>query len=164
MLIASFCSVSGELPQPVHFDDSFCIVPRPRAPFGVATILAVDPFTASNGATVIFPGSHLWGPERLPRPEEGVPCVMDSGDAVFFLSTLWHGGGPNTTADSSRMAVTFQYCQPFIRPQENQFLSVPFAVAKQLPAQIQSLLGYSVHPPFIGHSNGLHPLKALAKL
>jgi ectoine hydroxylase-related dioxygenase (phytanoyl-CoA dioxygenase family) len=140
------------------------VVPRPRAHFGAATILALDPFTSTNGATVIFPGSHKWGADRLPKIEDGMPCVMDAGDAVFFLSTLWHGGGSNRTSNANRMAVTFQYCQPFIRPQENQFLSVPFATAKQLPPQIQSLLGYSVHPPFIGHSNGLHPLKALAKL
>ncbi len=112
----------------------------------------------------MFPGSHKWDDRRRPEPSEGVPCVMAAGDAVFFVSTLWHGGGPNTDRDSSRMAVTFQYCEPYIRPQENQFLSVPFGVAKQLSPQIQSLLGYSVHPPFIGHSNGLHPLRALAKL
>ena len=28
-------------------------------------------------------------------------------------------------------------------------------------SRIQSMLGYSIHPPFMGHVNGLHPLRLL---
>ena len=27
--------------------------------------------------------------------------------------------------------------------------------------RLQALLGYSIHPPFMGHANGLHPLRTL---
>ena len=27
--------------------------------------------------------------------------------------------------------------------------------------RVQALLGYSVHPPFMGHANGLHPRRVL---
>ena len=50
----------GEDRQPYHFDDAFCAVPRPRSPFGVSAIWAIDDFTVHNGATVVFPKSHLW--------------------------------------------------------------------------------------------------------
>ena len=50
----------GEDRQPYRFDDAFCAVPRPRSPFGVSAIWAIDDFTVHNGATVVFPKSHLW--------------------------------------------------------------------------------------------------------
>ena len=31
-----------------------------------------------------------------------------------------------------------------------------------MPAPLQALLGYSVHPPFIGQLTAAHPAKALA--
>ena len=151
----------GETPQPYHFDDAPCLIPRPRQHFTMGVIWAIDDFRSDNGATVIFPKSHRLGAE-LPSGSP-IPCVMEAGSAVIFLGTLWHGGGANTSS-ANRMCVTFQYCEPFIRPAENQFLSVPPQIARTLSPQIQSMMGYSIHPPFVGHSNGRHPLKALSKL
>eukprot|EP00164_Ancoracysta_twista_P008552 GFYU01012403.1.p1 GENE.GFYU01012403.1~~GFYU01012403.1.p1 ORF type:complete len:299 (+),score=64.34 GFYU01012403.1:24-899(+) len=153
----------GEERQPWHYDDSFCRVPRPRRHFSVATIWAIDDFTADNGATVLYPRSHLWGQDEDPGTtrETFIPSVMPAGSVLVFLSTVWHGGGANTsTAD--RLAVTFQYCEPWIRPQENQFLAVPHDVVHKVSPKMQSLLGYSIHPPFIGMVDGQHPLKAIA--
>lgn len=151
----------GEPHQPYHYDDAFCLVPRPRQPFSTAVIYAIDDFTPSNGATLIFPRSHLWG-DQIPRPgfDVPMPAIMPAGSAIFFLSTLWHGGGENSSS-GSRLAVTFQYCEPYMRPQENMFLSVPFAHLSQMSPRLVSMLGYSIHPPFVGHSNGHHPLKAV---
>ncbi|CAE7576366.1 unnamed protein product [Symbiodinium sp. CCMP2456] len=39
-------------------------------------------------------------------------------------------------------------------------LSVPFDQVAMLPPEIQVMAGYSIHPPFIGHVDGRHPLKA----
>jgi len=60
---------------------------------------------------------------------------------VVFLSTLWHGGGSNT-ANVPRLAVSAQYCEPWIRPQENQFLSIPPSLVPKLDPEIQTLIGY----------------------
>jgi predicted PurR-regulated permease PerM len=32
------------------------------------------------------------------------------------------------------------------------------------PERVQQLLGYSIHPPFMGHSNGMHPMRTLKVL
>eukprot|EP00005_Dracoamoeba_jomungandri_P011031 CAMPEP_0174264224 /NCGR_PEP_ID=MMETSP0439-20130205/21760_1 /TAXON_ID=0 /ORGANISM="Stereomyxa ramosa, Strain Chinc5" /LENGTH=287 /DNA_ID=CAMNT_0015349997 /DNA_START=49 /DNA_END=912 /DNA_ORIENTATION=- len=153
----------GESHQPYHHDDQFILVPRPRQYFSVATIWAIDDFTPENGATHIFPKSHLWGNEKPTKDMKPIPAEMKAGSVVVFLGTLWHGGGDNVS-NSSRMCVTFQYCEPYIRPQENMMLSFTPEEAKKLSPQVQSLVGYSIHPPFIGHVNGEHPLKQLAKL
>lgn len=152
----------GESAQPLHYDDGFYPIARPRAPFGAATIVAIDDFTEDNGATVVIPGSHTWG-QREPTAEEceqAVPVVMPKGSMVLFLGTLWHGGGANRS-DNSRLAVTAQYCEPWARQQENFSLSVSLERARQCSEHIQRMLGYSIHPPFMGMVDGMHPRRLL---
>jgi len=79
---------------------------------------------------------------------------------LFFLGTLWHGGGANKTA-SPRMCLTAQYCAPFCRTQENFSLSIPKARVSTFSENIQRLLGYSIHPPFMGMVEGKHPKRIL---
>src|SRR5215831_2455517 len=50
----------GETPQPLHSDDAFYRIARPRKAISLSTIFAIDPFTVENGATQIIPGSHRW--------------------------------------------------------------------------------------------------------
>ena len=40
-------------------------------------------------------------------------------------------------------------------------LAVPAEVAENLPERARELIGYSIHPPFMGHVNGRHPGKLL---
>mmetsp|Transcript_9380 Transcript_9380/g.22515 ORF Transcript_9380/g.22515 Transcript_9380/m.22515 type:complete len:298 (-) Transcript_9380:213-1106(-) len=159
----------GESMQPFHYDDQFTKVPRPRDPFSMATVWALDDnFTAENGATLVIPGSHKWGDDSIPDEkmvhELSISANLPIGSCVFFAGTLWHGGGANKSEDTSRCAFTAQYCQPWVRPQENMMLSVPFEQVGSLPVEIQSMVGYSIHPPFIGHVDGRHPLKAAERL
>jgi ectoine hydroxylase-related dioxygenase (phytanoyl-CoA dioxygenase family) len=184
----------GEAAQAVHYDDSFYPFPRPRPAISLATIVAIDAFTADNGATEIIPGSHRWGDEvprgvvsardfaqettygrgladpasALMRPapsdrharQDGdariEPVVMPPGSVVVFLGTLWHRGGANRS-DAPRLALSTQYCEPWARQQENFTLAVPREVARDLPERVLELLGYNIHPPFMGHVGGVHP-------
>ena len=158
----------GETPQPFHHDDQFCRMPRPRAPFSMATVWAMDDhFSKENGATVVIPGSHRWGdevPSKAQMEDMAVAAELPIGSCVFFSGTLWHGGGANLNLDKNRCAFTAQYCQPWCRTQENMMLSLPFEEVSSLPADIRCMAGYSIHPPFIGHVDGRHPVKAALRL
>ncbi|HAE50931.1 MAG: phytanoyl-CoA dioxygenase [Tistrella sp.] len=152
----------GEEAQALHFDDSFYSLPRPRPVLGAATIMALDDFTPLNGATRVIPGSHRWG-NRLPTPEEAdgaIPVVMPAGSVVLFLGTLWHSGGANRS-ERARLALTAQYCAPWCRQQENFSLSVPLPVVKQCSEHVRRMLGYSIHAPFMGMVDGMHPKRLL---
>jgi ectoine hydroxylase-related dioxygenase (phytanoyl-CoA dioxygenase family) len=151
-----------ESPQFLHFDDGMYPVPRPRAALSAATIWAINDFTADNGATVVIPGSHRWDDDRQPTDaDEHVSIVMPAGSVVFFVGTLWHGGGANNTGDQSRLGVTAQYCQPWLRPQEAFTLSTPPATVRTVSENIRRMLGYSIHPPFMGMVDGMHPKRIL---
>jgi ectoine hydroxylase-related dioxygenase (phytanoyl-CoA dioxygenase family) len=152
----------GEVEQPLHHDDGFYPIARPRAAFSAATIWAIDDFTADNGATLVLPMSHLWG-ERTPGEADGhdlVPAVMPAGSVVFFLGTLWHGAGANRSG-ATRMAATAQYCEPWARQQENYGLAISRERAKRCSETVQAMLGYSMLYPFIGFVDGRDPKRLL---
>ena len=147
--------------QPLHIDDGFYPWPRPRPALSAATVFAIDDFTPDNGATVAIPGSHRWGEGRGPREDdETVPAVMPAGSCILFLGNLWHGGGENRSG-ADRLALTAQYCEPWLRTQENYFLSVERETVAGLSEDMKRLLGYSIHPPFMGMVNGMHPRRKL---
>jgi phytanoyl-CoA dioxygenase PhyH len=147
--------------QFLHYDDGMYPMPRPRPALSAATIWAITDFTADNGATVVIPGSHRWDDRKPTDADEHVSVVMPAGSVVFFLGTLWHGGGANDTHDQRRLAVTAQYCQPWLRPQEAFTLSTPPATVRAVSENIRRMLGYSIHPPFMGMVDGMHPKRIL---
>jgi ectoine hydroxylase-related dioxygenase (phytanoyl-CoA dioxygenase family) len=151
----------GETAQLLHPDDAIYPVPRPRPPLGAATIWAIDAFTDDNGATVVLPGSHRWDTDRRPTDHDTrTTAVMPPGSCVFFVGTLWHGGGANRS-DRARLAVTAQYCEPWLRPQEAFTLSTDRDTVRTVSEDIRRMLGYSIHPPFIGMVDGMHPKRLL---
>jgi hypothetical protein len=48
-----------------------------------------------------------------------------------------------------------------LRPMEAFTLSVPREVARTVSDDIRRMLGYSIHPPFVGAVDGMHPLRLL---
>ena len=149
----------GETEQPFHTDDLFYHWPRPRPTLGVSAIWALEDFTAENGATELIPGSHRWGTEH---PDDVahtvVPALMKAGSVLVFDAALWHRGGANRSA-GTRLCISPQYCQPWLRTQESQHLIAPPEVARGYSARARSLLGYSIHPPFVGQVDGMHPVR-----
>lgn len=158
----------GEAAQDLHTDDGFYRQPRPRPPISMTVIAAVDAFTAENGATEVIPGSHLWGDLGDSVRAKGaetmesllVPIEMPAGACLVMAGTCVHRGGANRT-ERPRLAFTNQYCEPWGRTQENFFLGVPPDRARAMSPRLQTLLGYEIHPPFMGMVSSVHPRKAL---
>jgi ectoine hydroxylase-related dioxygenase (phytanoyl-CoA dioxygenase family) len=147
--------------QPPHIDDGFNPSPRPRPAPSAATVFAIDDFTAENGATLAIPRSHLWGEDRSPLPkDERFPAAMPAGSCILFLGNLWHGGSGNRT-DCSRVALTAQYCEPRLRTRENHFCRCSGKLWLSCWRIVKRLLGYSIHPPFMGMVDGMHPKRKL---
>jgi ectoine hydroxylase-related dioxygenase (phytanoyl-CoA dioxygenase family) len=152
----------GETLQGWHSDDAYVAIPRPRAMVGVSAIWAFDDFTEQNGAIEVIPGSHLWGADESAAPDDAraVKVVMPAGSAVLFAGTLVHRGGAHRN-NATRLGITPQYCEPWVRQIENMALAVPLELARGYSERIQELLGYDVLEPFIGYVDGVHPKRLL---
>ena len=151
----------GEAAQALHRDDLFVPISKAGVEIGAATVWAIDDFTETNGSTVVVPESHHWSGDRMAGENEStLPAVMPAGSVIFYPSSLWHGGGANRSS-AARMVLTCQYCQPYMRQQENYSLSLSKDVVKEVSEDIRRMLGYSIHPPFIGMVNGMHPKRLL---
>jgi ectoine hydroxylase-related dioxygenase (phytanoyl-CoA dioxygenase family) len=152
----------GERAQVLHRDDSVYPIPEPHPPVVVNTMWPLDEFTADNGATRLVPGSHRWEPGRQPAADDPIGlATMMPGSVLFYLGSLWHGGGANRT-QRPRLGVILEYAAGWLRPQENHCLAVPRSIARQLPERLQELLGYNIYPPFVGYVDGAHPRKVLS--
>jgi ectoine hydroxylase-related dioxygenase (phytanoyl-CoA dioxygenase family) len=109
----------------------------------VNIMLAIDPFTAANGGTLLVPGSH----QRARRPEqhyldaaaEAVECP--AGSMIVFDSTLWHAAGRNMTG-ADRLAINHQYTRSFIKQQVDYVRALGEETVLSQPPRVQQLLGW----------------------
>lgn len=141
----------GQGLQPLHRDDATSLWRHPQ--YGrearLQVMLAVSDFTEENGATRVIPGSHQWDDERMPTQEETVPAQMKAGSALLWLGSVYHGGGANKS-QLPRTGLTMAYDLAFLRLEENHFLSIPVERVRQLPAEMQRLLGWSASSTLLG--------------
>ena len=150
----------GNPAQALHPDDGTYPIARPHAELVVNIMLPLMDFTAENGATRIVPGSHRWT-DRFPGADDLATSVpMKAGSALFFLGSLWHGGGANMT-DTDRLGVILHYSVAWLRPVENHVLAVPPDIVRSLEPRLQELLGYNIASPFTGYVDGRHPRRLL---
>ena len=142
----------GSEDQWLHRDEGVWVdVPKPSPELQLASVIALVDFTHDNGATRVVPGSHQWPDRHLPMDWQKAPTAeqiaiaeMPAGSALIYTGGVIHGGGANST-DQPRRAVHLSYCLGWLRTEENNYLSVPPAIAAGLPREAQEVLGYSVY-------------------
>ncbi|WOE75272.1 phytanoyl-CoA dioxygenase family protein [Alterisphingorhabdus coralli] len=140
----------GESAQPLHRDRGLWggYIPR-RIETQLSTIWAITEFTEENGATQLVPGSQTWDAQREPEPHEIVPAKMKPGSVLLYSGTVIHGGGANQT-QQNRLGVLIHYALGWLRQEENQYLSCPPEIAKELKPELRDLIGYSQGGPILG--------------
>lgn len=82
-------------------------------------------------------------------------------------TAMWQSSEENvaTLPAVSPKALAAQLATPlpiWLRPLESMLLSALPERVRLLPEGVKELLGYSIHPPFIRYSDGLHPQRALS--
>jgi len=152
----------GETAQGLHRDDVVYPIPWPHSQVVLNTMWALDDFTEHNGATLIVPGSHRTAPAERPDDADAVVATMPAGSVMFYVGTVWHGGGANHT-DERRLGVILEYCAAWVRAQENHITAVGEEVIRTLDPKLQELLGYNIFPPFLGYVDGRHPRRTLMR-
>jgi ectoine hydroxylase-related dioxygenase (phytanoyl-CoA dioxygenase family) len=148
----------GEGHQIVHRDDGLMPFRHPGPQSLCNTMWALTDFTEENGATNVILGSHEWDDDTFPdENSETTHAVMPKGSCMIYLGSAYHGGGKNVTTDEYRVGMITGYSLGWLRQEENQYLAVPPAVAKDLREDVQHLIGYHLHDFFLGWVEGHDP-------
>ena len=137
----------GQPAQTLHRDDWAFLWRHPTCgrEARLQIMIAMTEFTAENGGTLVIPGSHTWGDERVPDVEEAIATVMKPGSALIFLGSLYHAGGANLTANQYRSGLSMGLDAGNVRQEENMYLALPREVLMTYSEKIQRLLGWSVN-------------------
>lgn len=153
----------GEQAQPIHRDQwAFDFFDFP-AGFEVEChcMWAMTDFTDHNGGTRVIPKSHLWADKLKPSFDETVGVEMHKGSVMLYLGSLYHGGGPNRS-EAVRLGINVGYTLSWLRQEENQYLACPPEIARQLPAELAKLIGYSRGAYALGYYGDVQdPFEAL---
>jgi ectoine hydroxylase-related dioxygenase (phytanoyl-CoA dioxygenase family) len=148
----------GERAQAPHRDEEMWPCDTGGRPWLLNVMWAVSEFTEENGATRLWPRSHLRALDRNEDADESVAAIMQRGSACLFLGSLTHSAGANRSA-APRTGVIISYCLGWLRTYENQFLTYPREVVRCFPLQLQRLIGYRMHRPNLGGWEGRDPLE-----
>ena len=134
----------GEKDQTIHRDQwAFDFFPFPDSyQVQCNTIWAMTDFTEENGATRLIPGSHRLADKLQFKLSDTEPAEMEKGSVLFYTGGLYHGGGPNRS-DQTRVGINITYAVAWLRQEENQYLSVPREIARELPESLLRLMGYA---------------------
>lgn len=125
------------------------------------TIWALTDFTAENGATRVVPGSHKLGLRQEFAEAETIPAEMERGSVLIYTGTVYHGGGANHT-QAPRAGINITYSAAWLRQEENQYLTVPHEIARDLPVELLRLIGYQLGAKGLGYLDDLRdPIEAV---
>ena len=80
--------------------------------------------------------------EAEAEPEEICQAVMPAGSLLLYSGSVFHGGGENRS-NGDRVGLNITYSLGWLRQEENQFLSCPPEIARDLEPGLQDLLGYT---------------------
>ncbi len=114
------------------------------------TLWALTDFTKENGATQVVPGSAEWPKEREATADEIDYAAMPQGSVLVYSGTVIHGGGENRSS-ADRVGLNITYSLGWLRQEENQYLSCPPEMAKDLSPGLQELLGYTMMNYALGY-------------
>jgi hypothetical protein len=128
----------GTRPMSGHWDQVWAPRPWP-VPLVAQAIWMVDDFTEHNGATALWPRSHL--ASSSPAPDASpVRATGRAGTCVLYDGRIWHAV-PENESTRPRTAILAYYCRSFVRQQESFSTSLSRRIREGLSRDRRCLLG-----------------------
>ena len=131
--ITCITSLPGSQKMGVHCDGKI-FKENPLAPMlpphAVGLLIPLIPFTALNGPTRVWPGSHRVGPtfENVPDKMNFVDVEIDTGSCILMDHRLYHEGNPNYS-EQVRPLLYINYSVPWYYDPDNFRKQAPLLVS-----------------------------------
>lgn len=146
----------GEIEQFPHCDHDMWAGAKGGHEYLVNVMWPLTPFTAENGATRFYPGTHRAPVTSLDQLGEAVAAECGPGGAICFLGSTVHQAGANRS-HGVRRGVVIGYSLGWLKPYENLWLAYPPEVARSFAPELAELAGYVQHRPNLGNYEGQCP-------
>jgi ectoine hydroxylase-related dioxygenase (phytanoyl-CoA dioxygenase family) len=88
------------------------------------------------------------------KTEDTIAAEMSKGSVLLYSGSVYHGGGANQSS-ATRVGLNITYNVSWLRQEENQYLSVPLAIARTLPVELLRLIGYQRGAYALGYVDDL---------
>ena len=130
----------------VHVDrEDYTVVPfvgGTHYPMALNVVWCLVDFDARNGATLVWPGSHLSCavPDAELAPDAAVRVEAPAGSAIVWDAALWHQGGINRGTEP-RWTVIGYYLRPWLRGKTDSIRMLPPAAVARMSAAARRLVG-----------------------
>lgn len=149
----------GAPAQIPHRDQTMWPAPKGEMEFSFNVMWPLDPFTAHNGATRVWPHTHdEHQTYKMSVEDLGEPLVaeMAPGDVFVFLGSVLHAAGANRS-DQPRRGIIISYSLGWLRTYENQNLTYDRDFARTLEPELAAMIGYRWQRPNLGTFDGQCP-------
>ncbi len=153
----------GEWGEAIHRDQwAFDFFPFPSGyEVQCNTLWAMTDFNEENGATRVALGSHKLEDKLEFTVADTEPAEMERGSVLLYTGAVYHGGGANRTG-VTRSGLNITYNRAWLRQEENQYLSVPREIARELPTDLLRLMGYARGAYALGYIDDIRdPIEAV---
>ena len=140
----------GQCAQPIHRDRWAWGKHLAHIEPQLNTIWAITDFTPENGATRVVPGSTSWADDADIPPEKITQAEMSAGSVLVYSGSVFHSGGENRS-QADRIGINITYTLGWLRQEENQYLTCPPELAKNLSPELQQLAGYAMGQYALGY-------------
>lgn len=151
----------GAPAQGLHYDGSITGPYKSNAPadrgrriightLGLNVAFCISPYTRTNGATRVVPGSHRCPDLTVPRdgPVPGETIVeAPRGAAVVWDIACWHGASANG-GDEIRYAVMTPWRRSWIRPEADLTRAIRPEVLERAGEEGRVIFGFSSRSPY----------------
>jgi ectoine hydroxylase-related dioxygenase (phytanoyl-CoA dioxygenase family) len=152
----------GAPAQKLHYDGSLTGPYKSNAPadrgrrivghtLGLNVAFCISPYTRTNGATRVVPGSHRCADTTVPR-DATVPgeTIVEAprGAAVVWDIACWHGASANTSGEV-RYAVMTPWRRSWIRPEADLTRMVLPDVLERAGEEGRVIFGFPSRSPYV---------------
>lgn len=122
---------------------------------------AMTDFTASNGATLVIPGSNHAPNNLKPAASEGIPAEMPKGSLLLYTGSVYHGAGHNRS-NNVRIGLSIQHCVGWLQAGEYFHLDCPPDQVRGWPDELLRFIGYRAFGDALGvYRDSEDPLAAV---
>jgi len=167
IMASNSINVKNKYSRTVHIDSHLPCV-HPKHTSDVVVLFCLDDFTKYNGATKVWPKSHLSG-KRIHHETRFLKNKINNfkyieakrGSIVFFLGQTWHMIGRNVNS-KRRWGILNHYKRWWIKP-STDFTKCGSKIFKLLNRKQRQLFGFTSIPPRFNLKSQIKNLKTLRK-